>query len=94
MCLEGLHIGFCTENIKVNSKSLELVEILDSSAKQLVIECAPKVTVLGTSIMPRGDHTLVKPKGYDPKVSISINSALPLKIKDNESSSTPIIRSQ
>lgn len=78
--LRELHIGFCTENLKVNSKSLELVEIWGTSADWLVIECAPKLTVLGTSIMPRAcDHTLVKPKRCCPEVSISVNGAPSLK---------------
>ncbi|KAJ1274193.1 hypothetical protein BS78_05G044400 [Paspalum vaginatum] len=73
--LRELRVGFPTENLKINSKSLEMVVVWGTKASWLVIEYAPKLDVLMTSIFPREGDARVKPKRSHPTVSISINNA-------------------
>lgn len=80
-CLRELRVSFCNENLKINSKSLEVVRIWGSIANWLVIESAPKLTVIVTGIIPResGERSQIRSLRCSPLATVSISYAPSLK---------------
>ncbi|XP_062204803.1 uncharacterized protein LOC133906803 [Phragmites australis] len=68
--LQHLIIGFSVENLKISSKSLVTLQLLQCTASWLVIDSAPNLWLLATGVMPR--------RGYA-SVSISLNDTPSLK---------------